>query len=67
MTADGRLRNCLFAKETLDLRKALREDPGDRSAAALFRRAVAAKPEGHDLDPDAPCPGAAEPMSRVGG
>ncbi|MBI5576509.1 MAG: GTP 3',8-cyclase MoaA [Deltaproteobacteria bacterium] len=64
VSADGRLRSCLFAVETLDLRAALREGGGDGEVGALFRRAVAAKPEGHDL-----CGGsfAAEPMSRIGG
>ncbi|MBI5342834.1 MAG: GTP 3',8-cyclase MoaA [Deltaproteobacteria bacterium] len=64
VSADGRLRSCLFAKETLDLRTALREGKDDRDVKALFLRAVAAKPEGHDL-----CGGSftAEPMSRIGG
>ncbi|MCL5884117.1 MAG: GTP 3',8-cyclase MoaA [Deltaproteobacteria bacterium] len=67
ITADGRLRNCLFASRTLDLRKVLREEGGDRAVADLFRRAVAAKPEGHDLDAEAGRGSVAEPMSRVGG
>jgi cyclic pyranopterin phosphate synthase len=64
ISADGLLRNCLFAKETVDLRAALREGKNDREVAALFMRAVATKPEGHDL-----CGGsyADEPMSRIGG
>lgn len=64
ISADGRLRNCLFARETLDLRAALREGKSDMELAAILMRAVAAKPEGHDL-----CGGsfAAEPMSRIGG
>ncbi len=64
VSADGRLRSCLFSKETLDLRAALREGKGDGDVEAQFRRAVAAKPEGHDL-----CGGtnALEPMSRIGG
>lgn len=65
IAADGRLRNCLFARETLDLRSVLRGGRSDREVAGLFREAVATKPEGHDL-----CRGgspAAEPMSRIGG
>jgi cyclic pyranopterin phosphate synthase len=64
ISADGRLRNCLFAKETLDVRSALRSRRGDSEIEDLFRKAVAGKPEGHDL-----CGGsfAAEPMSRIGG
>ncbi len=67
LTADGRLRNCLFAGETLDVRAALREGAGDRDVAELLRRAVAAKPEGHELRGGGPTCAAAEPMSRVGG
>jgi len=64
ISADGRLRSCLFAKETLDLRAALREGKDDREVEALFLRAVSTKPEGHDL-----CGGSftAESMSRIGG
>lgn len=63
IAADGTLRNCLFARETLDLRAVLRGG-SDREVADLFRNAVATKPEGHDL-----CAGsfAPEPMSRIGG
>lgn len=67
LTADGRLRNCLFARETLDVRKVLRGDPEDRDVADLLRRAVASKPEGHDLCGGGEAPATAEPMSRVGG
>ncbi len=67
LTADGRLRNCLFASETLDVRAALRGGAGGAGVAELFRRAVACRPEGHDLRGDG-CPSAgSEPMSRVGG
>src|SRR5512134_113610 len=67
VTADGRLRGCLFARETLDLRAVLRSGRGDDAMAELFRAAVRAKPEGHDLRDSDDTPSAAEPMSRVGG
>jgi cyclic pyranopterin phosphate synthase len=63
ISADGRLRNCLFSRETLDLRPALREG-GEADVAGLFLRAVATKPEGHDLCGGGSSP---EPMSRIGG
>jgi cyclic pyranopterin phosphate synthase len=65
ITADGRMRNCLFAKETFDLRSVLRGGGGDAAVETVFRRAVAAKPEGHDLGSGTRS--GAEPMSRVGG
>jgi len=67
VTADGRLRSCLFARETLDLRGVLRSGRGDGAVADLFREAVRAKPEGHDLCAGGDAPSGAEPMSRVGG
>ena len=67
VTADGRLRGCLFARETLDLRGVLRSGRGDEAVADLLRAAVHAKPEGHDLCASGDDPSAAEPMSRVGG
>ncbi len=67
VTADGRLRNCLFARETLDVRAALRGGAGEAGVAELFRRAVACRPPGHDLRGDDDPSAAGEPMSRVGG
>lgn len=67
VTADGRLRSCLFRRDTLDLRKALRDGSGEEAVAALFRAAVSEKPEGHGhCVPGAP-PFLPESMSRVGG
>ena len=67
VTADGRLRSCLFGRETLDLRAVLRGGRGDDAVAALFRRAARAKPQGHELCDGGDAPSHAEPMSRVGG
>jgi len=67
ITADGRLRSCLFGRETLDLRGVLRSGVGDDAVAALFLDAVRAKPEGHNLCAGGNAPSSAEPMSRVGG
>ncbi|HEY7527813.1 MAG TPA: GTP 3',8-cyclase MoaA [Candidatus Deferrimicrobiaceae bacterium] len=64
ISADGRLRGCLFSRETIDLRPALRGGAGDTELAGLFLRAVATKPEGHDLCGGGSSP---EPMSRIGG
>lgn len=67
VTADGRLRSCLFRRDTLDLRKVLRDGTGVKAVAALFRKAVSEKPEGRgDCVPGA-SPVLPEPMSRVGG
>jgi cyclic pyranopterin phosphate synthase len=67
VTADGRLRSCLFGRETLDLRGVLRGGGGDDAVADLFRRAARTKPPGHELCDGGDAPSPAEPMSRVGG
>jgi cyclic pyranopterin phosphate synthase len=67
VTADGRLRSCLFGRETLDLRGVLRGGRGDDAVADLFRRAARTKPPGHELCDGGDAPSPAEPMSRVGG
>ncbi len=46
LTADGRLRTCLFGDHEVDLRTALR---AGEPIAPLFRRALAEKPKEHEL------------------
>ncbi len=66
VSADGRIRSCLFSRETFDLRSLLRRGGSDREVADLYRKAVSAKPEGNDLCAGGGSP-AVEPMSRIGG
>jgi GTP 3',8-cyclase len=66
LTADGQVRNCLFAADETDLRTALRSGASDDQLAALWRTAVAAKLPGHGIsDPGFLQP--ARPMSAIGG
>jgi cyclic pyranopterin phosphate synthase len=66
LTADGQVRNCLFATTESDLRRALRAGAGDAEIAELWRRAVASKLPGHGInDPGFLQP--ARPMSAIGG
>ena len=66
LTADGQIRNCLFARSESDLRSLLRSGASDEEIAARWRSAVAAKLPGHGinepafLQPD-------RPMSAIGG
>lgn len=50
LTADGQLRNCLFAREELDLRSVLRRGASDEAIRDVFRAGVAAKRAGHGID-----------------
>ena len=50
LTADGKLRTCLFSKEDRDLRSALRADASDEEIAAWVRAVVNEKEEGHRIN-----------------
>ncbi|MQA96428.1 MAG: GTP 3',8-cyclase MoaA [Streptosporangiales bacterium] len=66
LTADGQVRNCLFAREESDLRGAMRDGADDDELVRRWRAAVASKLPGHGIDD----PGflqPARPMSAIGG
>jgi GTP 3',8-cyclase len=66
LTADGQIRNCLFARDESDLRALLRDGASDEQIAAQWQRAVAAKLPGHGInDPTFLQPD--RPMSAIGG
>ncbi|MEV5749346.1 GTP 3',8-cyclase MoaA [Actinoallomurus sp. NPDC052308] len=66
LTADGQIRNCLFAREESDLRAALRSGASDDDLAERWTAAVAAKRAGHGID-DVGFLQPARPMSAIGG
>jgi GTP 3',8-cyclase len=66
LTADGQVRNCLFATTESDLRTPLRAGATDEELAAQFVAAVVGKRPGHGIDnPHFLQP--ARPMSAIGG
>jgi GTP 3',8-cyclase len=66
LTADGQVRNCLFARTESDLRGPLRAGASDAELAERWRRAVAVKLPGHGInDPSFLQPD--RPMSAIGG
>ena len=66
LTADGQIRNCLFARTESDLRGPLRAGASDEELAGIWCRAVAAKLPGHGInDPTFLQPD--RPMSAIGG
>ena len=66
LTADGQVRNCLFARTESDLRGPLRAGASDEELAGIWCRAVAAKLPGHGInDPTFLQPD--RPMSAIGG
>jgi cyclic pyranopterin phosphate synthase len=66
LTADGQIRNCLFARDETDLRAALRNGTEDAELARIWRAAMWGKAAGHGINdisfiqPD-------RPMSAIGG
>jgi cyclic pyranopterin phosphate synthase len=50
LTADGKLRNCLFALQEVDVKQLLRTGAGDEAIAAAIRRNVEDKWEGHEIN-----------------
>ena len=50
ITADGKLRNCLFSLEESDVRTLLRGGAPDAEIAALVRQSVGEKKEGHEIN-----------------
>jgi GTP 3',8-cyclase len=66
LTADGQVRDCLFARTESDLRGPLRAGAGDDELADRWRRAMRGKLPGHGIaDPSFLQP--ARPMSAIGG
>ena len=66
LTADGQVRNCLFAQEESNLRDPMRAGASDEELAAIWEKAVAVKLPGHGInDPGFLQP--ARPMSAIGG
>ncbi|MBW8750646.1 MAG: GTP 3',8-cyclase MoaA [Propionibacteriales bacterium] len=66
LTADGQIRNCLFAREESDLRAPLRAGADDDEIARRWVAAMAAKLPGHGID-DPTFLQPTRPMSAIGG
>lgn len=66
LTADGQVRNCLFARDETDLKVLLRTGADDDALEAAWRAAMWAKAAGHGInDPGFVQPD--RPMSAIGG
>jgi cyclic pyranopterin phosphate synthase len=66
LTADGKLRNCLFSLEETDVKSIIRSGGSDAEIASAIRESIAEKKEGHEINtarfiqPD-------RPMYSIGG
>ncbi|MDH6116108.1 cyclic pyranopterin phosphate synthase [Kitasatospora sp. GAS204A] len=66
LTADGQLRNCLFATEESDLRALLRGGAADAEIERAWRNTIARKGPGHEIN-SAAFVQPERPMSAIGG
>jgi GTP 3',8-cyclase len=66
LTADGRLRPCLFSETEIDLKPALRPNSSDKEIERLLRLAIEVKPERHNIDQRDDL-SLLKNMSRIGG
>lgn len=66
LTADGRLRSCLFSNKEIDLKARLRDGSEDPALASLLKAAVMDKPERHGIKEDGGDHCGMD-MSRIGG
>ena len=66
LTADGSLRNCLFAREETPLRELMRKGATDEDLLAEIDRCVTAKAAGHGMN-DADFTQPQRPMYAIGG
>lgn len=71
ITADGKLRPCLFSETEIDLKPALRNSSSDEDLERLLRLSIEVKPEGHTInrrgDTTSASRSSLKPMSRIGG
>jgi cyclic pyranopterin phosphate synthase len=66
ITADGKLRNCLFSLEETDVRALLRGGAPDREIATAIESSIAAKNAGHEIN-SAQFVQPERPMYSIGG
>ena len=67
LTADGKLRTCIFSDDETDLREALRQGATDGQLEDIIQQAIARKPKEHPHQ-NAPVPGRCRrQMSKIGG
>ncbi len=67
LTADGKLRTCLFSRGETDLRALLRRKASDEELVQVIGQAILSKPERHTLDWEVLHKCISRPMVNIGG
>ena len=65
ITADGKVRNCLFSDQEIDVLGALRSGKSDKEVRKLMTQGIKSKPKGHSLNQK--CRSFTRFMNRIGG
>jgi cyclic pyranopterin phosphate synthase len=67
LTADGKIRPCLFSNEKIDIKGPMRNGATDKDIEALLRRAIEVKPQRHKLNENKSSLSLIKTMSKIGG
>jgi GTP 3',8-cyclase len=67
VTADGKLRTCLFSSEETDIKTPLRQGASDKEIMEQIQAAIKHKPERHELDHRILRKCISRPMVKIGG
>ncbi len=67
LTADGKIKTCLFSQEEIDVKAALRKGATQDDIISIFSQAVTAKPGGHHLSAKDHQNACARTMRAIGG
>jgi cyclic pyranopterin phosphate synthase len=67
LTANGKIRPCLFSRKEIDIRTPMRSGASDDDIDRLFLRSVSVKPEGHKLHTFMSGNSPVTSMSKIGG
>jgi cyclic pyranopterin phosphate synthase len=67
LTANGKIRPCLFSREEIDIKTPLRNGASDEDIRELFIRAIKLKPQRHTLNENKTSSSHLKAMSEIGG
>lgn len=67
LTADGKIRPCLFSKEKIDIKGPMRHGGTDKDIENLLLRAIEVKPQRHKLNENKSSLHIIKTMSKIGG
>jgi GTP 3',8-cyclase len=67
LTADGKLRTCLFSAKEIDIKGSLRKGASIEDLAFIFKQAMREKPKRHQLNDSTPLNESGRAMRTIGG